>query len=298
MRRGLLTVCDVSRLLLMLFSLFCCAGGSRGAHRSFSSGMGRIDHLSFQNPAVSKASGRTFLAGAISLADNPESRERLRAFLSSWGRAWSSLRIKRQISFRNNARLRGLGLLASYYTLLQEAVDMDFDYMIVFEDDAIPFDGVSWPNESPNDLDDMLDKLEQRRGTGLFLGGHEFKNVKREQIQAELPQGIVQATSGFGSYAVVIPKRYIEYFTSAFGKLLSMDPKNTEACTGSGLLLGVDLGVDNWLWSIMNDIKNITDTTGGYVSTPLVVDHMHGYSNTWGEYSVREFEGSRVFWKQ
>ena len=93
---------------------------------------------------------------------NKDTTNRKARFFREWQRAWPGLKIEPQISVLNHPSLRGYGLFVAYYSCLYEAWHENdiYDYLIIFEDDAIPFDGTTWPSRSTNDLDSRLDDFE------------------------------------------------------------------------------------------------------------------------------------------
>lgn len=88
------------------------------------------------------------------------------------------------------------------------------DYHFMFEDDARPFPGTTWPVQEANDLDARLNYLEDVGGSVLLLGGHGVQNFSREEamMAAARPHGgIVGAVHANGAYAVIVKYSALEY---------------------------------------------------------------------------------------
>ena len=256
---------------------------------------------SFKEPGAvfnSMHTGRKYIATVISMESTTDdragnnTRRRMSRFRHAWSTAWPRLQIRQQVSFRNHDSLRGIGLSASFLIALEEALQVqDFDVLLVFEDDAIPFPEVVWPGQGPNDLDSHINKLEERHGAGLFLGGHAIKGYNGEDVNKELPSGVVRATAGFGSYAVAIPKKSIPFVVKRFREALAQPP---ESSIPSALKL---YSTDVILWWAFAGLQlDDRNSSGAYISTPLLVDHATGFSNTWNMTLNRKFEGRRDFW--
>lgn len=241
----------------------------------------------FEQVFASEGSGRRFLAAVVTLdsfANLEEGRGRLFRFAKVWKEAWPGLSFRRQHSFVNHLSVRGYGVLASFYSIMRDANEFkgDFDYLLLFEDDARPFSGVAWPSTRGNDLDSRLSMLEAHTGAGLILGGHAFRGYNKTQVYM-IDQGIIGGTTGSGAYAFVLPKWTLSTFIQAFHECLAKKT-NTRG------------DADGMLWRTLNKIKEEQNSTGGYISVPLLVDHEHGYSHTWQRVKKRKFEGKRDFW--
>lgn len=160
-----------------------------------------------------------------------------------------------------------------------------YDYAMVFEDDAIPHANTTWPGiDGPNHLDKRLDDLEERRGAGLFLGGSTFRGWDPSAVigPAAAPLGgIVRAQAGYGSFAYVLSRRAVPTVVTRLRSQLKeiTFPANVE--------------LDSAIWEELTKLAgqatnggstaNTSDVMvgGGYVSTPLLVDHRKGTSLTW-----------------
>ena len=87
----------------------------------------------------------------------------------------------------------------------------NFDYLIIFEDDAVPFRGITWPTTEANDLDLRLDRLEKEEIMALVLGGHSFRSCADADPKEEsaLSNGMTQISHFQGFYGVVLPRRTV-----------------------------------------------------------------------------------------
>lgn len=237
-------------------------------------------------PVKSKASNRRFLAGVVS-ADL--SSDRTTKFLAKWAKAWPELEFTVQMTFMNSVKVRGYGCIVSELLIMEDALARDqdsFDYLMVFEDDGLPFDEVTWPNVAPNDFDKRLDMLEERDGDLLLLGGHSVRVGSRsipskESVEKELPEGIFSLNWSWGSYAWVIRKRFLLKMVKAFRE-------EVQAKTGPGHV------ADEAWWPALRK----GSPGGGFISVPLLVDHAKGYSETWKKdrSNKQKFEGHRDWW--
>eukprot|EP00963_Diacronema_lutheri_P000035 scaffold1_cov375-Pavlova_lutheri.AAC.35 len=243
---------------------------------------------SFEREFISEWSGRRFLAAVVTLDSSSKLRGRsgrLYKFAKAWHKSWPGLHFKRQAGFINHPALMSYGLLASFHAIFADAIDYSgkFDYLLVFEDDALPFAKVTWPPIRNNDLEKRLDLLEKANGGGLVLGGHRFQGYNKTNIKENV-QGITQGFNGYGSYAFVVPWKVVRVFKDTFHKSL-MKKRNSRGVA------------DGRLWTALKTSKGKLNTTGGYISIPLMVDHDHGFSQTWRSVKRRRFEGHRKFWK-
>jgi len=242
-------------------------------------------------PVQSAASGRRFLAGVVSAN---VSSARTTKFLRRWQSAWPGIEITVQRSFCNAVEVRGYGALVSQFLLLDDALNRDpdsFDYLLIFEDDAMPFDNVTWPNQAPNDFDARLDMLENRDGDLLLLGAHSMRNQWPGEhkwyppyvpyVEVELPVGIYSLQFSSGAYAWVLRSRFLPQMHRALEE--SIANKNSSE--------GV---ADEVWWPVLKDHS----AGGGFVSVPLLVDHLPGFSATWktNRTKVQKFEGHRDWW--
>ena len=96
----------------------------------------------------------------------PLDQSRREIFYRAWRQSWPELNIVMEPTFWNHPKLQGLGILAANLIGMSKALDHEekFDYLIIFEDDVIPFANTTWPTDEQkygqNDLDHMLDKIE------------------------------------------------------------------------------------------------------------------------------------------
>ena len=261
----------------------------------------RLDRDYCQNRLyVAPRSGRTFMASVLGLADaavayGPDSR-RLTDFLDAWARVWPGLHIEHQPTFLNHPDLRGYGLAAGTYLALTQSLKyMRFhnatcDYHLMFEDDAVPFTGTTWPGGTAgvlldNDLDARLNDFEAEKGTVLILGGHRFKNISRAVAAnvASLPHGgIMSIGMADGSYGYVIP-------CSALAHVAEHIHAHLRKLKGK-------LYFEQALWGAFKTHAADGMDTGVFVSVPLLVDHATGFSATWNRTVSRAFEGNATFW--
>ena len=229
---------------------------------------------------VSPISNRTFLAGTITLPNAP--KWRVEDFRQAWHRAWPELEHTWFYSWHNPFSKRGMANTAGHYRTAVEAIRCggDFDYLMLFEDDGIPFEGAKYPD----DLDRLLDTFEAHDGSGLNLGGHMVSgHNKVELYQTVLPKrlGLIRATQVYGSYAMLVPRKYLVPFAARYELGLS-------AAQGDALV------PDKQNWKVWRSTGG-----GGYVTAPLLVDHRprSTWSFTWHKHAIRKFEGKREWWK-
>lgn len=242
------------------------------------------DDIHFGRPAESPYSGRRFIAGVITMQNTLE--ERLALFKDNWVKVWPQLHVKVKLSFLQDPSLQGYGVLSNIFELLVEALlyGGEFDYLLVFEDDAIPHENTTWPCKNrPNDLDSRLDLLEEMNGGGLLLGGHTVKGYDQSVLTQVLRKGwgIIRVHKTFGCFGMAIPKRHLELLANHYEDNLRR--KTDRRFTP-----------DNENWEIW---KN--SGVGGYISIPLLVDHNgSSFSYTWGYKKPRPWEGKRNWWQK
>lgn len=228
---------------------------------------------------------------------------RLPSFVGAWASAWPGLHVRHQPTFVNHPGLRGYGVAVGYYLALTESLrylrarNETCDYHLVFEDDARPFNGTTWPGAEghptgvgapSNGLDARLDEVDAAGGTALLLGGHRFQNVSRAQAAAAAARplgGVVPAGMADGAYAYVIKCSTLGHVVRHIHAHLHQT--NSTAYFESNLWAA---------FTLLRDEQGIG--TGVYVSAPLMVDHAHGFSATWNKTVDRPFEGNATFWKR
>lgn len=240
--------------------------------------------------------GRRFAAAVMSLPSETGvygNQTRLKDFNRDWKRAWPDLQVRRQPTFAHHHDLRGYGDFVGFFMALNHAiVDQHgaFDYLILFEDDAIPSPNATWPSiGEPNTLDTLLDDLERVRGSGLVLGGSMFRGFDKDEAERKASHGfggIVAAEWATGSFAIVLPRDSVRFVYQGL----------IEAIKNITLPLPKMSGIDLTFWDIFNEHKRLGLGSGGYVATPLVVDHRSGWSATWRRMVQRPCEGRSDFW--
>lgn len=180
----------------------------------------------------------------------------------------------------------------------------DFDYMLLFEDDAVPHVNATWPGVGgPNHLDEHLDQLERVNGAALFLGGSTFKGYDPETVMrlAAAPLGgVVRATMGDGVYAYALPRR-------AMPMVVARLRSNLNSTHMNGVADPYKLATDYVLWVELEAMANrsrgnSSNINGGYVSTPLLADHRDGTSHTWKHnpskaHAYASWQGSPEWWR-
>lgn len=264
-------------------------------------------HQSLPLIFTSRSNGRKYMATVMGLAEDAhvyaKNASRLPKFREAWAQAWPGLNIRYQPTFLNHENLLGYGLSVGYYLSITESLQYlhthneTCDYHLFFEDDGVPFNATTWPSQAPNNLDARLDELEAVGGTGLFLGGHTFRGVNSSAAAAAASRpfgGITPARMSYGSFAMLakcsslafIAERLHAHLRATAGKTQVFE----ELLWGAFLALRDDQGIG----------------TGPYVSAPLLVDHMHGFSATWrlpqpidrnGIPLYSQFEGRATFWE-
>jgi len=256
------------------------------------------DFLEFRSvtPMITRGwNGRRYAAVVMSLPTEAGiygNQTRLKDFTKDWKRVWPELQVRRQPTFAQHNDLRGYGDYVGFYLALNHAlVDQGnaFDYLILFEDDAVPSPNATWPSVGgPNSLDSMVDDLERVRGTGLALGGHMFKGFNGDEARMKAVRhfgGVVSATWGTGSFALVLPQSSVRFF---FQGLTDTIKNLTIAKKVSG--------IDITLWDLFEEHKRLGLGSGGYASTPLITDHRPGWSATWHRMVSRPNEGRSDYW--
>lgn len=228
--------------------------------------------------ATSPVSGRKFIAGVVTMRRTVESK--LVAFEAEWRRSWPELNIAPFFGFQNHPSLRGMGNLAAMYRLCLSALQLKkpFDYLLIFEDDGVPYENTTWPY----DLDLSLDSFDKADGSGLLLGGHHITGYNKDYLQKFiLPSapGSIRAKMAFGAYGMAIPRKFLKELACHYEVTLSKK---------SGESMSSDL--DNWhLWNQLGG--------GGFVAAPLLVEHRsNAFSFTWNRF--RGSDGVREFWNE
>ena len=239
---------------------------------------------------------RKYMATVLSLGLDGIShgldKSRLPKFMDAWARAWPGLSIHHQPTFMNHPDLMGYGVMAGYYFAVSQALiylhthAATCDFLLIFEDDAMPFNGTTWPAcGKKNDLDTKLDDLEAVGGTALVLGGHHFKEIDRLDAAAAASKpngGITSASSAYGAYGFIMKCTTLESVAAHLHAHLQRTHGKT-------------LCFEDLLWSAFSR-SALGEGSGVHVSAPLLVDHAHGYSATWNRTVTRPFEGNLMFW--
>jgi hypothetical protein len=249
---------------------------------------------------TARHNSRKYMATVMGLADDAniygKNASRLPTFRQTWARAWPDLHVRHQPTFVNHKNLLGYGIAVGYYLAITESVlylranNVTCDYHLFFEDDAMPFNGTTWPSQAPNHLDAHLDELEAVDGMALFLGGHSFISVNSSAaaIAAARPYGgITPASMGFGAYAMLAKCSSLAFVAERLHAHLSVTTDRTQV-------------FEELLWNAFSALRDQSIGTGAYVSAPLLVDHLNGYSATWNIsgklLSYNAFEGNSIFW--
>lgn len=256
------------------------------------------DFLEFRSvaPMITRGwNGRRYAAVVMSLPNEAGiygNQTRLKDFTKDWKRVWPQLQVRRQPTFAQHSDLRGYGDFVGFYLALNHAlVDQGsaFDYLILFEDDAVPSPNATWPSVGgPNTLDSMIDDLERVRGTGLVLGGHMFRGFNADEARVKAVRefgGVVSADWGTGSFAMILPRSSVRFF---FQGLTDTIKNLTVAKKVSG--------IDITLWDLFEEHKRSGLGSGGFISTPLITDHRPGWSATWQRIVSRPNEGRSDYW--
>ena len=241
----------------------------------------RCKNIGVFKRTVSPISKRVYLAGVITLKQAPE--KRVSSFRQAWKRAWPELEHTWFYTWRHPFEKRGLANTASHYRIAVEALRCggDFDYLMLFEDDAHPFEDARFPD----DLDRALDTFEAKNGSGMCLGGHSVRGYKKKHLRMSvLPNrtGLIRASSAFGSYAMLVPRRFLPQFAQRYEEGL----RSTEQYS---------YVPDVQSWSGWRTLGG-----GGFITAPLLVDHrpQSKWSFTWHKKARnRAFEGERTFWR-
>lgn len=204
----------------------------------------------------------------------PGDDDRINDFYTRWHSAWPSQTFNKHYCFKHNQKFRSLGLFACFYQILAGFINSPdfetYDYILLFEDDGIPFEGTIWPN----DLDDKLDRHPNIEL--LLLGAHAVQGKNKKTLRGD--EEIFKATDSSGTYGFLVKASSAKKLMDVFEEELKKK-------------VNAQSGVDHFLWKPFK--KN------GYVSVPLLVDHRHGTSHTWENSKnapSRKFEGHRDFW--
>ena len=242
--------------------------------------------------------GRKYMASVLSMANEadaygPTAKARLPPFLAAWADAWPGLHMEQRFSFANHANLRGYGVLVGHYLAIVdsmrylEAHNETCDFHLVFEDDAMPFKDKTWPPSSKdNHLDARLDDLVSAGGTFMILGGNIYNyNISEAATAAQRPRGgILHAGHADGAYAYV-------FDCSAMKSAARFLHKHLLQLTGRS-------HVEKVLWDAYRkgSSRPGNESTGIYVSVPLMVDHKPGLSMTHNRTVHYPFQGEPNFW--
>lgn len=206
-------------------------------------------------------------------------------FLSAWAGKWPALRPIKYSTFLHHPDLRGLGSMVGIYMALVDVLARDeFDYLLCFEDDALPFNFTSWPRLGRvNHLDAHIGELERLNGSALILGGHDFVGYDPTAARNKalmLYGGIVPVRAGLGSYAYLLRRDAARVYMKTLHEWIAK--KDCQANSSH-------LAADNCLYNALLH-------TGVYVSVPLLVDHAPGQSATWGVERHGGWQGRPDFW--
>lgn len=218
----------------------------------------------------------SYYAAVITL---PGDDMRYEDFVQSWSRAWPELSVTKQLCFRHSPKFRSLGLFACFYQALRVFLDRpdheSYDYVLLFEDDGVPFSNTTWPD----DLVVRIDAMEREGVEMLVMGGHAVNDNVREWTRVDPEKDLLfEPSSMSGSYGFMINASTAAKLADGLEQELKVkrDAKS---------------GVDHHIWKIYGK--------RGRLSVPLLVDHRPGSSNTWTDVNKtpgRKFEGQRDFW--
>jgi hypothetical protein len=115
--------------------------------------------------------------------------------------------------------------LALNHTIVEQGNALD--YLILFEDDAVPSPNATWPSVGePNTLDSMIDEREHVRGIGLVLGGSMFKDFNTNEAMTKAALnfgGIVAGGWGTGAFGLVLPRSSCALFYKAWPTRSKLD---------------------------------------------------------------------------
>jgi len=263
------------------------AGGGNGRPQASKVQQYRVD--SSPQITTSPISKRRFVATVTSM---PDAFDRRALFFDTWKKAWPDFHIFPTYSFKNHANLMGYALLAVNVLAMQKAMEFsnatgeNFDYLIILEDDALPFVDTTWPA----DLDKALDDLEAKGGGGLYLGCHAVYSWERQKLISQngsIGSAVASIVWAYGSYAWMIPRKSLdklyEYFATTLQNKVGM----------------WDGASDTSAHSFFRDMN-----VSHYAAVPLLVDHQsRGSSKTFvgtemdgATKSWYTFEGHRDWW--
>lgn len=235
------------------------------------------------------ADRKRYIANVCTLHPEPTSEE-MKGFYARLGRVWPGLSVRAGRSFLNDAKLPGLGINVCTLFALQEAENMieDFDYLLLFEDDAKFFQTTSWPDKPTNELDRRVELLEQANGQILLLGGHDFTHVDEKELAlAVSKQGITSIHGAWGAYGVMVSRDLVPELASLF----------LDALAHKDQAVGEKDAADNLLASFAAVTEKETGTPIMYASVPLMVDHPnHKYSATWHKIRDLKWAGQREWY--
>jgi hypothetical protein len=223
---------------------------------------------SYQSDVTGSSAGLRYKGYVISM---DEQIDRYENFSSWWCEAWPELEIERVPAV--TMPKRGHGVALSWVHALDKAMADGADVVMMFEDDAKPFEDVSFPG----DLEKVLDDCPQSM-TILALGGHHFM---AESPKLEKNLSATRMSKLYGAYAWAVRKDGIERLRDLWTAHAAAD------------IEAYDIDVEWW--------KLFTDAHPAFVATPLLVDHGWNstvWSNTWDSIRHDEWQGKRDWWNQ
>jgi hypothetical protein len=218
---------------------------------------------------ITKGDTVKFYGAVVTL---PRDTARYDDFKTRWSIVWPDLHITKQLCFKNSPKLRSLGVFACFYQAVAVFLDSpgheQYDYILLFEDDGVPFPDVQFPEEIEKRIQHYPD-IEM-----MVLGGHAVIGTGKKSLTGD--ELLFKAKDSSGAYAFMIKASTAERFMVEVEKELARKRDSTS-------------GFDHYIWKIYKGT--------GRIAVPLLVDHRHGESNTWGTHTpTRKFEGRRDFW--
>ena len=199
--------------------------------------------------------------------------------MNVFSQRWKGIPLQYQI---NDALLRkspDLGFSKSLLNAVKKAMnDGTKDFYLFLEDDAVPFSSQS-PLEFAQQLTETI-AIWPQISPYLLIGGHSVCHLETPNTGQTGLGGVTRIQMALGSFALLMRSSFLKRFHG----LLLDHIKNFN---------GITYSPDAFLFRQ----NYFDDSLPAYIATPLIVDHLPGYSSTMESSRDENWMGKSQWWK-